>query len=94
MSHHGVASIADTPLCARQHPRNRTSQRLIPNRNNTSFKNPVNPMKTNPKLKSNRNKKAIPPLFASCESQFTNVPRRQAGHRSRITNHASPRRSP
>ena len=63
-----------------RHQRIRTSQDLISNRNTTSFKIPANAMKINPKPKSNRNKKTIPPFLAHRESPSTN-------HYSPITNH-------
>ncbi len=55
-------SPARAPLTRRS--RIRTSQRQISNRNTTSFKNPANLMKTNPKPKSNRNKNTIPPSLS------------------------------
>ena len=63
-----------------RHQRISSSQRLISNRNTTSFKIPAKPMKINPKLKSNRNKNTISPFPTHRESQSTN-------HYSLITTH-------
>ena len=86
MADHGPASIAPAPQLACRHPRNPRNHRFISNRNTTSFKIPANPMKINPKPNSNRNKNTTSPRR---ESPFTNLPRRQAGHHSQITNHDS-----
>ncbi|MGA8409872.1 MAG: winged helix-turn-helix domain-containing protein [Candidatus Acidiferrales bacterium] len=82
---------ADSAPLARLEPRNRPNQGPISNRNSSSFKNPAKPAKINPKRKSNRHRKAIPPLFTSGESPFTtHQPASPAGE-SPLTNHNSVR---
>jgi hypothetical protein len=86
MADHGSAGIALMPQFACRHPRNPRNRRFIFNRNKTSFKIPANPMKTNAEPMSNRNKDCALPRR---EPLFTNLPRRQAGHQSRTTDHYS-----